>query len=102
MHLSSSLYQDQPYQAISLQYAAMRERYTSYSPEVALQVPYGSSVLLEPSLSGPVVQDREGARIKYCMNCRAILEVFGQCQNPYRSTTVKVLRLNNTDLYHHE
>ena len=99
MRLSSSSHQDQHHQAMPLQHTAMRERYKSHSPEVSLHVPYGSSVLPEPFLSGPLVQDGEAARMIYCMCCRAVLEAFGQCQNPCRSAAIKVLRLNNTDLH---
>jgi len=99
MHLSSSSHQDQHHQAMLLQYTAMRERYNSHGPDVSLHVPYASSILPEPSLSRPVAQDGETARMIYCINCRAVLKVFGQCQNPCRSATIKVLRLNNTGLY---
>ncbi len=99
MRLPSSSHQDQPHQAMPLQYTALRERYNSLDPEVSLQVPYGSSVLPEPFLSGPVVQDVEAARIICGMSYRVVLEVFGQCQNPCRSAAIKVLRLNNTGVY---
>ncbi len=82
-----------------LQYTAMRERYNSHGPEVLLHVPYASSVLLEHSISGPVVEDGEAARMICCMSCRAVREVFGQCQNPCRSAAIEVLRLNNTGLH---
>ncbi len=99
MHLSSYSHQDQHHQAMPLQYTAMRERYNSHGPDVSLHVPYASSVLPEPSLSHPIVQDGEAARMICCMSCRAVLEVFGQCQNPCRSAAIKVLRVNNTGLY---
>jgi len=96
MHLSSCSLENQHYQTMPLQYTALRERYNSLGPEVSLQVPYGSSVLPEPFLSGPVVQGVEAARIICGMSCRTVLEMFGRCQNPCRSAAIKVLRLNNT------
>jgi len=99
MHLSSSSHQDQHHQAMPLQHTAMRERYKSYSPEVSLHVPYGSSVLPEPYLSGPVVQNGEAVHKICCMSRRAVLEVFADCQNPCMSTAIKVLRLNCTNVH---
>jgi len=99
MHLSSSLHQDQHHQAMPLQYTGMRERYNSLGPEVSLHVPYGSVVLPDPSLSGPIVRDGGAARLICCISCRAVLEVFSPNQNPCRSAAIKVLRLNNTDLH---
>ncbi len=99
IYLPSSSYQDQPHQAMPLQYTALRERYNSLGPEVSLQVPYSSSVLPEPFLSVPVVEDVEAARMICGMSCRAVPEVFGQYQNPCRSAAIKVLRLNNIDLH---
>ncbi len=99
MHMLSSSHQDQHHQAMPLQYTAMREQYNSHGPEVSLHVPYASSVLPEPSLSVPIVRDREAADMICCVSCRVVLEVFGQCQNPCRSATIKVLRLNDTGLY---
>jgi len=99
MHLSSSSHQDQHHQTMPLQYTALRDRYNSPGPEVLLQVPYGSSVLPKPFLSSPVVQDVEAACMICGISCRAVLEVFGQCQNPCRSAAIKVLCLNNTGLH---
>jgi len=98
-HLSSSSHQDQHHQTMPLQYTAMRERYNSHGSEISQHVPCGSLVLPEPSLSGPVVRNGEAAGMICCINCRAVLEVFGQCQNPCSSATIEVLRLNDTGLY---
>lgn len=98
-HLLSSLRQDQHHQAILLQYIPKREQYNSYGPEFLLHMRYGSSILPDPSLPGPIVQDREAAPIIYCIGCRAVLKVLGHCQNSCRSAAIKVLRSNNAVFY---
>ncbi len=81
------------------QYTASRERYNSPGLEVSLQVPFGSSMAAESSLSAPVVQEGEAVRMVCCVSCRAILEMLSHGRNPYRSAAIKVLRFNFIDIH---
>ena len=76
LHLQSSSHQDQYHQALPHQYTGLRERYNSLGPGISLQVPYGTSVLPEPFLSGHVVRQGEAVSI---ISYRTMLEVFAHC-----------------------